>query len=629
MRLDRQQLADALPQADMRVLLMVLYHYTGDAKWLAEPYMPRRDVRLIANEDAGLPPDIQTDIVAAALEVLSGDAPPLAPDPDEAQMLAMMRHCLAEHVPDEYAPMMREQMGFATLGATIAAPPAQPAVPVIIIGAGVAGLVMGKLLDDKGIPYLILEKNANVGGTWWENNYPGCGVDTPNHAYSLSFGKSYRWSRYFSPRDEIQDYLSGKADEFDIRRKIQFNTQVERVDWQADTQSWRIETTNATAEKGERQIWQTPILVSAVGQISVPKMPPIDGMDNFTAPLFHSAHWPQTLNLTGKRVAIVGTGASAMQIAPAIADNVAELRIFQRSPQWARPIPRYHDALSKGAQFLLENVPLYARWFRFSMFWRYGDGLLPFLKKDPDWPHPARAMNRINDRHRQEMTDYIHAKLADRPELIAKCLPDYPPYGKRILLDNHWYDTLLKPHVTLHDEGVARFTQAEIIGDKGTHWQPDIVVMATGFEVTKMASRLNITGRGARLEQVWNGDDPQAYLGIAVPDFPNFFMMAGPTTGLGHGGSGMFIAETQAHYITACISDMLTRGLQQVEAKPQAQADYMARYNALHKELVWMHPNLSTYYRNSKNRVYSVMPWRMVDYWHMTRTPNWDDYLRT
>ena len=164
MHLDRQQLADALPQADMRVLLMVLYHYTGDAKWLAEPYMPRRDVRLIANEDAGLPPDIQTDIVAAALEVLSGDAPPLALDPDEeAQMLAMMRHCLAEHVPDEYAPMMREQMGFATLGATIAAPPAQPAVPVIIIGAGVAGLVMGKLLDDKGIPYLILEKNANVG----------------------------------------------------------------------------------------------------------------------------------------------------------------------------------------------------------------------------------------------------------------------------------------------------------------------------------------------------------------------------------------------------------------------------------------------------------------------------------
>ena len=602
---------------------MVLYHYTGAAKWLADPYTPRRDVSLIADEDAGLPDHVRAEIVAAALEVLSGDAPPVAPDPDEAHMLTMMRHCLAEQVPPEYAPMMREQMGFAPLGGGIAAPQAQPDAPIIIIGAGVAGLVMGKLLDDMRMPYLISEKNENVGGTWWENTYPGCGVDTPNHAYSLSFGKSYRWSRYFSPREEIQDYLSGKADEFNIRRNIQFNTQVERVDWQADTQSWRIDTTI----NGARKTWHTPILVSAVGQISVPKLPPIDGLDNFSGPLFHSSHWPDDLDISGKKVAIVGTGASSMQIAPAIADSVGELRIFQRSPQWARPIPRYHDALSEGAQYLLQHVPLYARWFRFCMFWRYGDGLLPFLKKDPDWPHPARAMNRINDRHRQEMTDYIHAKLADRPALVAKCLPDYPPYGKRILLDNHWYDTLKKPNVTLHNEGVAAFTERAIIGDGGTTWQPDIVVMATGFEVTKMASRLNITGRGARLDQVWNGDDPQAYLGITVPEFPNFFMMAGPTTGLGHGGSGIFIAETQAHYIAACIGDMLGRGVREMEARPEAQADYMRRYNELHKELVWMHPNLSTYYRNSKNRVYSVMPWRMVDYWHMTRTPDWDDYL--
>jgi 4-hydroxyacetophenone monooxygenase len=260
------------------------------------------------------------------------------------------------------------------------------------------------------------------------------------------------------------------------------------------------------------------------------------------------------------------------------------------------------------------------------MFWRYGDGLLPFLKKDPAWPHPARAMNRINDRHRIEMTDYIEEKLAGRPDLIAKSMPDYPPYGKRILLDNGWYDAIVKDHVTLHAEGVAAFSETDIIGASGAGCTPDIVVMATGFEVTKMASRINITGPAGNLSDVWNGDDPQAYLGISVPGFPNFFIMAGPTTGLGHGGSGMFIAECQAHYIAHTIVTMLNKGIDRLAATEQAQADYMQRYNDGHADMIWMHPGMTTYYRNSKGRVYSVMPWRLVDYWNMTRAPNLDDY---
>lgn len=622
MQLDRTRLQTALADADLRVLLMVVFHYTGDEKWLTPPYAPRRDVSLIANEDAGLAPELQNEIRQTALELLSGNAPPALPVPDEALLNRMMTHSLAEQVPPEYAPMMREQMGFKPLGDDIPRVAKKPVAPIVIIGAGVAGLALAKLLGDIGLDYIILEKNADVGGTWFENTYPGAGVDTPNHAYSFSFGKNHAWSRYFSPQGEIQEYLAGKAEEFNIRPHIRFNTEVKRIDWQAETKTWRIE----MAVPNGADTLDAPILVSAVGQISVAKLPAISGMDNFKGALFHSSHWPEGLDIKGKKLAIVGTGASSMQIAPSIADEVAELTIYQRSPQWARPIPRYHDHLSTGAQYLLEHVPLYAAWFRFTMFWRYGDGLLPFLKKDPDWPHPERAMNRINDRHREEMAQYIEQKLAARPELIAKSMPSYPPYGKRILLDNGWYDTILKTHVTLHAEGVAAFSETDIIGENGNTCSPDIVIMATGFEVTKMASRLNITGPGGNLSEVWNGDDPQAYLGISVPNFPNFFMMAGPTTGLGHGGSGMFIAECHAHYIATTIATMLNEGIEQMAATETAQAEYMQRYNDGHADMIWMHPGMTTYYRNSKGRVYSVMPWRLVDYWHMTRAPDLGHY---
>ena len=240
MQLDRITLEAALPHADLRVLLMVLFHYTGDEKWLMPPYAPRRNPRLIADEDAGLSPELQDQIRNAALEILSGETAAKLPDPDVATLNRMMTHSLAEEVPPEYAPMMREQMGFKPLGSDIAEPTTKPDRPIVIIGAGVAGLALGKLLNDLELPYVILEKNQNVGGTWWENTYPGAGVDTPNHAYSFSFGKSHRWSRYFSPQNEIQDYLSDKADEFNIRPHIRFGVEVKQVDWQDDEGHWHL-----------------------------------------------------------------------------------------------------------------------------------------------------------------------------------------------------------------------------------------------------------------------------------------------------------------------------------------------------------------------------------------------------
>ena len=624
---DRDRLQAALAEADLRVLLMVMFQVSGDECWLQEPYRPRRDVKLIADEDAGFTPEIQAEIRAAAVQMLADrESSPVHPVPDEALILRMMSVCLGEQVAPEYAPTMREQMGFAPLLESLTpleAVPDSRQLPVIIVGAGISGILLGKMLLEQGIPFRIFDKNSQVGGTWWENTYPGCGVDTPNHAYSFSFGPRYPWRRFFSPRADIQDYLEQTAAAANLYPHIEFNTEIEQARWDSENACWQVTVRSSAGQS----VVQGFVVVSAVGQLNLPSLPTLQGIADFEGPIFHSSDWPSDLDLVGKKVAVVGTGASAMQIVPTIADTVAELTVYQRSPQWARPIPRFHDELSESAHWLVEHVPFYAAWLRFTVLWRYGDGLLPFLRKDPDWPHPERSMNRVNEKHRLELLAHIENTLGDRQDLLQKCVPDYPPYGKRMLLDNGWFETLLKPNVELVTAGIDHLDSKAIVGADGARREFDVVVLATGFQVGKMAARLNITGRdGMRLKDEWADDNPSAYLGVSISGFPNLFCMMGPGTGLGHGGSAMFQAEVQARYVAECVTGMLNSGDRSMEVKTAVQQEFVDRLDAEHAQMIWMHPALRTYYRNAKGRVFSLLPWRVVDYWHMARRVNRDDY---
>lgn len=623
---DRDRLRRILEHADLRVLLMVLYHRTSDRRWLEPPYRPQRDVRLIADEDAGLPPEVRGAIRDAAVDILSDPSThPAFVDPGDDRMVEMMSACLGEPVPAEYAPMMREEMGFASRDVTWReARPPEGSIPrrFLIVGAGASGIALGARLERLGIPYTIVERHAQVGGTWYENRYPGCGVDTPNHAYSFSMGERYPWRRYFSAQDQLLDYMIRSAQEFGVRPRIRFETSVTSATWNEERSCWQV---SLATRAGEERVC-ADFLVSAIGQFGEPSIPPIEGASRFAGPIFHSTDWPQDLDLAGRRVALVGTGATSMQIAPAIADRVESLTIYQRSPQWARPISRYHDPIPDEAQWLLAAVPFYAEWFRFTMLWRYGDGLLRFLRKDPAWPHPERSVNRVNDRHRQEMTDHIVVQLGERTDLHEACIPTYPPYGKRILLDNGWFTTLQRPNVELVTDPIDRIDEKGIVTRSG-HRPADVIVYATGFRMTQMTSRLGLRGRhGIDLHDAWRDADPTAHLGISVPRFPNLFLMLGPNTGLGHGGSSIFQSECQARYITSLAVQMIERGIRSVDVKQLVHDEYVARVDSEHEQLVWTHPGMSTYYRNARGRVFSVMPWRLVDYWKMTHDAVLDDY---
>lgn len=623
----RERVAEAVADADVRVLLMVLVHLTGDESWLAPPFRPKRDVRLIPDPGAGLPPDVQQTIRDAAFELLcEEDVRPAISDPGNELMQRMMSVCLGEDVPYEYAALNREEMGIVSRLPEWKAPPKVEALAqhgVLIVGAGVSGISLAVNLERLGIPYTIVEQKSGLGGSWNANRYPGCGVDTPNHSYSFSFGERYPWSRYFSRREEVHDYLTRVAKEFNLLPKMRFGVEVVASKWDAERKVWV--TTLKTPEGLEQA--ESRVLVSAIGQLSDPSMPKISGAESFAGPLFHSSAWPEDLDIRGRSVAIIGTGATVMQLAPTIADQAGSVTIYQRTPQWSRPIEGYADNISANGQWLLKHVPFYAEWFRFNMFWRYGDGLLPYLYKDPAWPHPERAVNRGNDRHRQQMTDFIVSELGDRADLIAKCVPTYPPYAKRILLDNGWYKTLLKPNVELVDTPISHIDRKGVATSDGKLRKADVVVYATGFKLTALAAKLGITGRGgADLADTWADDNPTAYLGLTIPGFPNFFSMLGPGSAPAHGGSVIFQAECQSRYISSFIVSMIEKEILSLEVKQSAHDDYIEKVDAEHQQMIWSHMGTNNYYRNKNGRVFTVMPWRFVDYWAMTHEPDWDQY---
>ncbi|MGV7213284.1 flavin-containing monooxygenase [Bradyrhizobium sp. UFLA05-112] len=623
-------LASAIAEGDIRCLLMVLVHATGDERWLAPPYLPKRDIRLIPDPEAGVPRDVQDEIRAAVVQLFADGHPtPVITDPGEELLLKMMRACLGENVAPEYAPLMREEMGFVPREARWSRRPSDAQLAqqhVLIVGAGVCAIALGVALGHLGIPYTIVEKNAELGGTWWINRYPGCGVDTPNHSYSYSFGARNEWTRYFCQREELLDYLKKVADEFGLRKHLRLNTQLTSSRWDESKRRW-ISTLRTSS--GEETLESTA-LVSAIGQLNDPSRASFKGEEDFKGRILHSALWSNDINIDRKHVAVIGTGATAMQLVPSIAPRVASVTVYQRSAQWARPVKGYSDPITSGARWLLAHLPFYVQWYRFNMFWRYGDGLLPFLRKDPVWPHPERAVNKGNDRHRQELTDFILSELKDRPDLIAKCVPTYPPYGKRILLDNDWFKTLTRGNVELVTDAIDHVDRDGIVTSDGESRPADIMVVATGFKVTEMAARLDITGRdGRNLRDAWAGDNPTAFLGLAVPGFPNFFCMLGPNSGPAHGGSVIFQSECQSRYISACLVEMMENGVAAIDVRQDVHDDYIRKVDAEHEAMIWTHPGMTTYYRNTSGRVFSAMPWRFVDYWRMTHDPDLGDYRLT
>jgi 4-hydroxyacetophenone monooxygenase len=615
----RAELERAMADANLPTLVAVLYQLTGDPRWLADPYRPTRSRGMEDNDLGGFAPEVQAEVRAAAVEAVlawAGGRPPAVPAPTGDTLVTLMSLAVGEPVGPEYEAMTAEDMGFRD----VEEPRVAPGLRVVVIGAGVSGMLAAIKLREAGVEPVVLEKNADVGGTWLENAYPGAGVDTPSHLYSYSFAPR-QWSTHFGKRDEVLAYLREVAEAHDLRRLVRFGVEVRSATFHDP--GWTVTTTAG-------ETLEADVVITAVGQLNRPKVPPIPGLDRFAGPIVHSARWPADLDVTGKRVAVVGTGASAMQIVPAIAGAAAHVTVFQRSPQWAAPNEVYFAPVAEGARLLLAHVPFYRRWYRTRLSWNTGDRVHASLQVDPGWEHPERAVNATNDAHRRAFTRYVQAQLGDRDDLLAVALPDYPPFGKRMLLDNGWYAALLRDDVTLVTEPVAEVTETGLRGAGGTVVDADVVVLCTGFEAQRPLWPMEIRGRdGVALSDVWGEDDPDAHLGIAVAGFPNLFLTCGPGTVLAHGGSYITIAECQVGWIVRALAGLTERGAATVEVSAEAHADYAARQDAAHERMIWTHPGMRNWYHNPAGRVVCALPWRIVDYWAMTRRVDWSELETT
>jgi 4-hydroxyacetophenone monooxygenase len=316
-----------------------------------------------------------------------------------------------------------------------------------------------------------------------------------------------------------------------------------------------------------------------------------------------------------------------MQLVPAIVDDVAHLTIFQRSKQWAVPFPKFRKRIPDSIRFLFSEVPLYEWWYRLRLAWIFDSKVYESLKIDPDWHDPQHSLNAINAGHRRFFERYIRQQLGDRQDLAPRVTPDFPPYGKRMLLDNGWFRTLARPDVELVDNPIEHVDETGIQVSGGEHHDFDVIIAASGFDVARFLAPLPVHGRGGvSIREAWDDDNPQAYLGTVTPDFPNMFMLYGPNTGLGHGGSFMYIVECQINYVLSVLNGMFEKGLSEVECRREVCDQYNATMADMHSRMVWTHPGTSTYYRNSRGRVVANSPWRTTDYWAMTRSVNWDDY---
>lgn len=623
---DNERFAEAIAIANIPALLMVLVQMTGDKRWLQDPYRPRRASGVSDNDSGGLGADIQQEIRAAALAAIlawKAGKPLALPEPSNAELVEMLTVAMGEKVPGQYGEMTAAQLGQAAMlwDRKIDVP---PGFKVIVIGAGASGLCAAVNLRSAGVPFQVFERRESVGGVWQDNRYPGAGVDTPNHLYSFSFA-SYDWSQYFVLRDELHDYFESVADQFQLREHINFNTDVLSAAYNADRQLWEL---NVRNPDGSVSNHAANVLISAAGIFNPPAFPDIPGLDSFTGEKWHSAEWPAGKSVAGKRVLMIGNGATAMQVGPEIQNQVEALTIFQRSPHWASPFEQFRTPVPEPIRFLFNEVPLYRNWYRMRLGWTYNDRVYDSLHKDPNWAHPERSLNATNDGHRAYFTDYIKRELGDRTDLLDKVLPTFPPFGKRMLMDNGWYRMLRNPKVALVDSAIDHIEGNKLVTKDGVAHEGDVLLIATGFNVLQFLSTYDLVGRSGRnLREVWGDEDASAYLGTVIPDFPNFFTLYGPNLQPGHGGSFIFVAEMQVRYAMQMIDTMARNALGAVECKADVHDRYIEKVDAIHENMVWTHPGMTTYYRNSKGRIVVNSPYRNVDFFEMTRQVNLDDYV--
>jgi 4-hydroxyacetophenone monooxygenase len=500
-------------------------------------------------------------------------------------------------------------------------PPQLDGFSVAVIGAGMGGLNVAVQLQHSGIPFTVLEKNSGVGGTWYENRYPGARVDSPSRTYTHTYGVDFPFPNPFSPQSENEKYFNWVADTFDIRKDIQFDTEVTSLEWDEETSTWEIQ---AEHPEGLRS-WRVNAVISCVGFLARPNIPQIEGVEDFEGQLFHSARWPADLDLEDKRVAVIGSGCTGYQMIPEIASVASHTYAFQRTPNWVFDTPGYLDPFPEQVTWLDRNLPYFTNFVRFRTSWMYGPtNLQTTFTIDPEFRDP-HTLSATNKKIRDQRIEFMRSKFADRPDLLEKMRPVAPPMSARpILIDPNRsiYDALLQDDVSLVTEDILRITPEGITTSDGATHQVDVIVFATGFKSNDFLFPMEIHGRGQQeVTDLWSKDGARAYLGTLLPGFPNLFMIYGPNTNPYGGLQVVDMEEVVTRFALGCIGHLIADDKRSVDVTEDAYWRYNNELDLVEVTKVWRDTRAHNYFTNEFGRSSANMPFDVRETWRWLRDP--------
>lgn len=625
---DDATIAAAVEHAEVLPLLTALAAALDDPRLVPEHLQP--DYTNPMDPNAGLSDEAIAEARALAREGLARlrDEGRTEPRPPTDAELARSAGFMAAGEPvDHLLELLREELALAEdrraprWHKDQVAP--ERTFRVAVIGAGMSGIAAAHRLLQAGIDVTVLEKDPEVGGTWYENRYPGCRVDVNNHFYSYSFAQRPDWPEHFSSQPVLLEYFRGVADRCGVTPHVRFDTEVTALELDERTWTWTVHLRTA---HGEETI-EAEAVVSATGQLNRPNIPEIPGADDFAGPAFHSARWDPQVDVAGKRVAVIGTGASAGQLVPKVALQAEHLDVYQRTPAWFLPTENYQDPVAPEALWLFRAVPGYASWYRLWIFWRLVEGLLVAAEVDPEWDAGGRSVSPMNELVRQLLEAYLKEQLAERPDLLEQVIPDYPPFAKRFIRDDGaWARTIQRDDVDLITEPIDRITPDGVRTADGVEHPADVLVWGTGFTASEFLMPMRVVGRGGvELHDRWAGD-ARAHLGITLPGYPNLFLLYGPNTNIVVNGSITFFSECEVTYLLSCIHELLERGARALEPTEEAHAASNAHVDEGNLRRAWGVSSVNSWYKNATGRSAQNWPFSLSEYWERTREVDLDEY---
>jgi 4-hydroxyacetophenone monooxygenase len=624
---DGARIRAAMADAEVHPLLCAVAHVTGDFSLLRPDLAPDQTQMLVPGRGLVAEQEAEArELAAAALERHRAGGTP-EHDLAEEDLRRLFAFVVGPDVVDRWTSFLTEELSLGQLDQR--APswhlgdlPKPSSLRAAVVGAGFSGLAAAYRLRQAGAEVMVFEKNSDVGGTWLENVYPGCRVDVPNQLYSFSFAQSNDWVSRFSAQPDLLEYLRRVASDLGLVDLVRFSSEVVEAVFDAERAQWLVNWRGPDGTAGGEWV---DVLIGATGQLNRPSFPDIPGQDRFAGPSFHSAAWDHSVPLAGRRVAVIGTGASAAQFVPCIAADVAHLDLYQRTPPWLLPTDNYGDPFPASFHDLLALLPGYGRWDRLWQFWLMHEGLLPAARVDPDRTDYTDAVGVANEFVRDMLVEVLRSQVADH-ELFEQMVPRFPPFSKRALRDDgRWAAAVSRPDVDLITTPIAEVTEGGVRTVDGVEHPCDVLIYGTGFRASRFVAPMRVVGLGGELNEEWGGD-ARAYLGLTVPGFPNFFLLYGPNTNVVINGSIIVMVECQVRYLVEWIGAMLRAGHRAMTCRREVHDRYADEMEAGNAHMAWGVADVPTWYRNANGRVTQNWPFDLHSYWARTHTPDLGDY---